>query len=94
MYRLRRLRNWSAGAHHHHLARQIAGLLKRRSLQQGTTEAVNLLIKKILRVAQGFRNFDNYRLRPLLHSPGTIKLQHHYDVDHHAWLLNMLTFLN
>lgn len=33
----------------------------------GPTEAVNLLIKKVLRVAHGFRNLDNYRLRLLLH---------------------------
>jgi transposase len=31
------------------------------------TEAVNLLIKKVKRVGHGFRNFDNYRLRLLLH---------------------------
>jgi hypothetical protein len=28
---------------------------------------LNLLIKKIKRVGHGFRNFDNYRLRLLLH---------------------------
>ena len=33
----------------------------------GPTEAVNLLIKKIKRVGHGFTNFDNYRLRLLLH---------------------------
>jgi transposase len=33
----------------------------------GTTEAVNLLIKKVKRVGHGFRNFANYRLRLLLH---------------------------
>jgi len=33
----------------------------------GPTEAVNLLIKNIKRVGHGFRNFDNYRLRLLLH---------------------------
>jgi len=33
----------------------------------GSTEAVNLLIKRIKRVGFGFRNFDNYRLRLLLH---------------------------
>lgn len=33
----------------------------------GPTEAVNLLVKKVLRVAHGFRNLDNYRLRLLLH---------------------------
>ena len=36
-------------------------------LTNGPTEAVNLLIKKIKRVGHGFRNFDNYRLRLLLH---------------------------
>ncbi len=33
----------------------------------GPTEAVNLLIKRIKRVGFGFRNFENYRLRLLLH---------------------------
>jgi transposase len=33
----------------------------------GPTEAVNLLVKKVKRVGHGFRNFDNYRLRLLLH---------------------------
>ncbi len=33
----------------------------------GPTEAVNLAIKNIKRVGRGFRSFDNYRLRLLLH---------------------------
>jgi transposase len=33
----------------------------------GSTEALNLLIKKVKRVGHGFRNFVNYRLRLLLH---------------------------
>lgn len=33
----------------------------------GPTEGINLLIKKIKRVGHGFRNFENYRLRLLLH---------------------------
>ncbi len=37
------------------------------ALTNGPTEAVNLLIKKIKRVGHGFRNFENYRLRLLLH---------------------------
>ncbi len=37
------------------------------SLTNGPTEAVNLLVKKVKRVGHGFRNFDNYRLRLLLH---------------------------
>jgi transposase len=36
-------------------------------LTNGPTEAVNLLVKKIKRVGHGFRNFDNYQLRLLLH---------------------------
>jgi len=33
----------------------------------GRTEAVNLIVKKVLRVAHGFRSFKNFRLRVLLH---------------------------
>jgi transposase len=33
----------------------------------GSTEAINLLVKKVKRVGHGFRNFANYRLRLLLH---------------------------
>jgi transposase len=33
----------------------------------GPTEGINLLIKKVKRVGHGFRNFNNYRLRLLLH---------------------------
>jgi transposase len=36
-------------------------------VSNGPTEAVNLLIKKIKRAGHGFRNFENYRLRLLLH---------------------------
>jgi len=36
-------------------------------LTNGPTEAVNLLVKKIKRAGHGFRNFENYRLRLLLH---------------------------
>jgi transposase len=36
-------------------------------VSNGPTQAINLLIKKIKRVGHGFRNFDNYRLRLLLH---------------------------
>jgi len=37
-------------------------------LSNGPTEGINLLIKKIKRVGHGFRNFDYYRLRLLLHA--------------------------
>ena len=36
-------------------------------ISNGPTEAINLLIKKVKRVGHGLRNFDNYRLRLLLH---------------------------
>ena len=36
-------------------------------VSNGPTEAMNLLVKKIKRTGHGFRNFDNYRLRLLLH---------------------------
>ena len=36
-------------------------------VSNGPTEAMNLLIEKIRRVGHGYRNFDNYRLRLLLH---------------------------
>lgn len=36
-------------------------------VSNGPTEAVNGLIKKIKRIGHGYRNFDNYRLRLLLH---------------------------
>jgi len=36
-------------------------------ISNGPTEAMNLLIKKVKRTGHGFRNFDNYRLRLILH---------------------------
>jgi transposase len=36
-------------------------------VSNGPTEAMNLLIKKVKRTGDGFRNFHNYRLRLLLH---------------------------
>jgi transposase len=36
-------------------------------ISNGPTEAINLLVEKIRRVGHGFRSFDNYRLRLLLH---------------------------
>jgi len=36
----------------------------------GPTEALNLNVKRIKRCGRGFRNFDNYRLRVLLHTGG------------------------
>jgi len=36
----------------------------------GPTEGLNLCVKKVKRCGHGFRNFDNYRLRVLLHAGG------------------------
>lgn len=36
-------------------------------VSNGPTEAMNLLVEKIRRIGHGYRNFDNYRLRILLH---------------------------
>jgi transposase len=36
-------------------------------ISNGPTEAMNLLIKKVKRTGHGFRSFENYRLRLLLH---------------------------
>jgi len=55
------------------LARHATG-----GCSNGPTEAVNLLIKKVKRVGHGFRNFDNYRLRLLLH--GGVTWQTHETV--------------
>ena len=35
-------------------------------MNNGPTEAMNAVIKKVKRVGHGFRNLDNYRLRLLL----------------------------
>lgn len=43
------------------LAHQLTGAFN------GPTEAVNLVVKKVPRVAHGFRSFDDFRLRVLLH---------------------------
>jgi len=36
-------------------------------MSNGPTEAINLLVEKLQRVGHRYRNFDNYRLRLLLH---------------------------
>jgi len=36
----------------------------------GPTEGLNLVIKKVKRAGHGFRRFDHYRLRCLLHAGG------------------------
>ena len=45
---------------------QVLAYFASSGVSNGGTEAVNLLIEKTRRLAHGFRNFTNYRLRILL----------------------------
>ncbi len=54
----RTLRDWFDKIANFHLAR----------VSNGPTEALNNLIKPIKRIAFGFRNFENYRIRALLYA--------------------------
>jgi transposase len=54
----RTIRNWFDKICNFHLAR----------VSNGPTEALNNLVKRIKRVAFGFRNFKNYRIRALLYA--------------------------
>jgi len=44
--------------------------LRRFTLSNGGTEAINLIIEKTRRLAHGFRTFTHYRLRILLAASG------------------------
>jgi transposase len=65
--------NGSAAPELHRLARTVSRwrneILAHHSTDasNGPTEAVNLVVKKVVRVAHGFRSFRNFRLRVLLH---------------------------
>jgi len=50
---------------------QVLAYFSTNGVSNGGTEAVNLLIEKTRRLAHGFRNFSNYRLRILLAADGT-----------------------
>lgn len=50
---------------------QMLAYFATHGVSNGGTEAINLLIEKTRRLAHGFRNFDNYRLRILLVADGT-----------------------
>jgi transposase len=54
----RTIRDWFDKIANFHLAR----------VSNGPTEALNNLIKRIKRIAFGFRNFENYRIRALLYA--------------------------
>ena len=49
---------------------QLLAYFATSGVSNGGTEAINLLIEKTRRLAHGFRNFDNYRLRILLVADG------------------------
>ena len=46
---------------------ELLAYLDTDPIPHGSTEAINLLIKKVKRVGHGLRNFDNYPLQVLLH---------------------------
>ena len=56
-------------------------------LTNAATEGTTLLIKKIKRVGHGFRNFENYRLRLLLHcgSRGNLEPSHQCEAINQRW---------
>ncbi|CAN5838384.1 ISL3-like element ISAar39 family transposase [soil metagenome] len=56
----RTLGRWRTEILNHHLT----------GASNGPTEALNLVIKKVKRAGHGFRRFDHYRLRCLLHAGG------------------------
>lgn len=58
----RTLRSWKP---------QLLAYFTTKGVSNGGTEAVNLLIEKARRLAHGFRNFTNYRLRILLVADAT-----------------------
>jgi transposase len=50
---------------------QVLAYFDTDGLSNGGTEAINMLIEKARRLAHGYRNFENYRLRMLLAANGT-----------------------
>jgi transposase len=50
---------------------QVLAYFATKGVSNGGTEAINLLIEKTRRLAHGFRNFSNYRLRILLIADGS-----------------------
>lgn len=63
----RTLRQWRS---------QVLAYFDTTGVSNGGTEAINLLIEKTRRLAHGFRNFDNYRLRILLVADGSRPYRH------------------
>ena len=57
----RTLRAWKA---------QILAYFDTSGVSNGGTEAINLIIEKVRRLAHGFKDFDHYRLRIMLAADG------------------------
>ena len=49
---------------------QVLAYFDTSGVSNGGTEAINLIIEKIRRLAHGFKDFDHYRLRILLAASG------------------------
>ena len=70
-----RSRSWPDWAHPHLWRIELIAHLDHRAVSNGLTENLNLKIKNTKRIARGYRNFDDYRLRLLL-SHGRIRDDH------------------
>jgi transposase len=57
----RTLRAWQA---------QVLAYFDTSGVSNGGTEAINLIIEKVRRLAHGFGDFDHYRLRIMLAADG------------------------
>ena len=57
----RTLRAWRA---------QVLAYFDTSGVSNGGTEAINLIIEKVRRLAHGFKDFDHYRLRIMLAADG------------------------
>ena len=50
--------------------RQVLAYFDATGVSNGGTEAINLIIEKVRRLAHGFRDFEHYRLQILLAASG------------------------
>ena len=49
---------------------QVLAYFDTSGVSNGGTEAINMIIEKIRRLAHGFKNFEHYRLRIMLAADG------------------------
>ena len=49
---------------------QVLAYVETSGVSNGGTEAINLIIEKVRRLADGFKDFDHYRLRIMLAADG------------------------